>query len=195
MRRQTGCNHINDSSVVILDTRSAAEYNGTDIRTLRGGHIPGAINIDVMKNFDNQKNLLPADKLAVLYGPLDKTKDIVTYCHSGNRATITYFALRLLGYPKVRVYDDSMIVWGNNVQLPMESETWLDINAVNALQKDVSTLKATVNTLNAKVDQLQATADTLKAGMPSSWVLYGAYLVGIIGIILAIWAGTRKQKT
>ena len=89
----------------------------------------------------------------------------------------------------------TLMVWGNNVQLPMESETWLDINAVNALQKDVSTLKATVNTLNAKVDQLQTTADTLKAGMPSPWVLYGAYLVGIIGIILAIWAGTRKQKT
>src|SRR5208283_1896921 len=36
---------------IILDARTPAEYKGTDVRSLRGGHIPGAININYKENF------------------------------------------------------------------------------------------------------------------------------------------------
>ena len=96
--------------------------------------------------------MLPADKLYALYADIDKTKTVVVYCQTGGRASLSYWVLQMLGFPKVRVYDDAWIVWGNNVQLPVESESWFDINAV---QKDVTALKATLEKLNAKVDQLR----------------------------------------
>jgi len=36
----------------LIDARTEAEYHGSDIRSLRGGHIPGAVNIKVQKNYD-----------------------------------------------------------------------------------------------------------------------------------------------
>jgi thiosulfate/3-mercaptopyruvate sulfurtransferase len=147
--------HLRDSSVIILDVRTVQEYNGTNIQALRGGHIPGAINVDTFANFEMPSfKLLPADKLYALYAGIDKTKTIVIYCQTGGRGSLTCWVLQLLGFPKVRLYDDGWTVWGNDVRLPVESESWFDINT---LQKDVSALKATVEKLNAKVDQLQAT--------------------------------------
>ena len=42
---------IGQADVVILDARSPAEYRGEDVRAKRGGHIPGAVNIDWVENF------------------------------------------------------------------------------------------------------------------------------------------------
>lgn len=38
--------------VVILDARTAGEYNGSDRRATRAGHIPGAVNLDWMHTMD-----------------------------------------------------------------------------------------------------------------------------------------------
>lgn len=38
--------HLDDPSVVTCDTRGPEEYAGTDARSDRGGHIPGAINLE-----------------------------------------------------------------------------------------------------------------------------------------------------
>jgi thiosulfate/3-mercaptopyruvate sulfurtransferase len=47
-----------------------------------------------------------ADELKRLYAAKGITpdKEIVTYCASGGRASQSLFALKLLGYPKVKVY-------------------------------------------------------------------------------------------
>jgi len=37
--------------VVFLDARSEEEYKGRDVRAKRGGHIPGAVNVDWRENF------------------------------------------------------------------------------------------------------------------------------------------------
>ena len=39
---------------VIVDVRTVGEYDGTDIRSLRGGHMPTAVNIDYARNFDRR---------------------------------------------------------------------------------------------------------------------------------------------
>src|SRR5256886_7152736 len=42
---------LNDPNVQILDSRTPQEFVGEDIRAIRGGHIPGAINIPYEQNW------------------------------------------------------------------------------------------------------------------------------------------------
>lgn len=69
------------------------------------------------------KVLKNADELAKLYGGAGATKDkeIITYCRTGMRSSHSYLSLKLLGYPRVRNYDHSMIEWGNRLELPVEN--------------------------------------------------------------------------
>jgi thiosulfate/3-mercaptopyruvate sulfurtransferase len=202
--------HLNDTNVVIIDVRNQGEYNGSVIQTLRGGHIPGAININAFFNFvgfaPGQFGVMKSqDDLTALYAAIPKDKDIVVYCQTGGRGSLTFWALQLIGYPHVRYYDDSWFVWGNDLRLPVEDESFFDFSGlqknVKTLSGTASQLNATVNSLQAKVDQLNATVNSLQAKVDqlngtanNMYGVYGAYLVGIIGVILAIWAGTRKHK-
>jgi len=40
--------------------------------------------------------------------------------------TLTYFTLRLLGYPKVKAYDGSWDEWANDPWLSIESPTFIE---------------------------------------------------------------------
>ena len=44
---------LKNKKVVILDARSKEEFNGTDVRAARRGHIPSAVNIDWENNIEN----------------------------------------------------------------------------------------------------------------------------------------------
>lgn len=114
--------HLKDPEVVILDARSAAEYRGEDVRAERGGHIPGAINIEWSQALNPDKTFKRAYDLRRLFEAAGVTPDrtIVIYCQTGTRAAHTYLALRLLGYPQLRVYDGSWEEWGNNPMYPLE---------------------------------------------------------------------------
>jgi len=74
---------IGKADVVMLDTRSPAEYRGEDIRAKRGGHIPGAVNIDWVENFTTGE--VPVFKSAAelmrLYEAAGVTKDKLVHAY------------------------------------------------------------------------------------------------------------------
>lgn len=101
----------------LVDARSAREYSGADARAARGGHIPGAVNIDWTENLRQDGSFKPPEQLREMYGP---DREIVAYCHGAYRAANTFVALRSAGYTRVRVYLGSWGEWGNVPGLPVE---------------------------------------------------------------------------
>lgn len=116
--------HLDDAHTLVLDVRSPAEYRGEDVRALRGGHIPGAVNFEWTQAMDleHYKRLRPAAELRRLLEARGITPDkaIITHCHSHHRSAHTYIVLKSLGYPEVRGYDGSWSEWGNDPELPIE---------------------------------------------------------------------------
>jgi len=51
---------------------------------------------------------------------VEPSQEVVAYCQAGTRASMIYLALRLLGYPRVRLYDGSWAEWSANSDLPIE---------------------------------------------------------------------------
>ncbi|WP_129626649.1 sulfurtransferase [Candidatus Oscillochloris fontis] len=122
--------HIRHEGVALVDVRSPQEYTGERTHmleypqegTLRGGHIPTAVNIPWSMAICDDGTFKSADELAALYGTQGVTpdKDVITYCRIGERSSHTWFLLTyLLGYPRVRNYDGSWTEWGNGVGLPI----------------------------------------------------------------------------
>ena len=111
---------IGDPKKVVLDARSAEEYRGEDVRAKFGGHIPGAVNVDYRTNFTAAGTLKPAAELKTLYESKGVTKDkeVIAHCQTGQRSSVTYLVLRMLGYNKVGNYAGSWIEWGNDPGAP-----------------------------------------------------------------------------
>jgi thiosulfate/3-mercaptopyruvate sulfurtransferase len=133
---------------VLIDTRTEAEFNGAEIRALRGGHVPGALHIKVQKNYDEKSNrMLSLAEVGALYKDIPSSARVIAYCQTGTRSTYTYLVLRLLGYQNVASYDDSWRVYGSNVNYPAESEQWFDFIEVNQATKDVKELRKELDEL------------------------------------------------
>lgn len=116
--------HLRDAGVIIVDTRTPAEYRGETRRAERTGHIPGAVNFDWMNSIDQARSvrLKPADELKRVLTGLGVTpdKEVITYCQTHHRSAHTYIVLKSLGYPRVRGYPGSWSEWGNSPETPIE---------------------------------------------------------------------------
>ncbi len=116
---------LENPSVVIWDTRRAAEYQGHEVRADRGGHIPGAVHFhweDLLTEGDGVKVLKSEDEIRTLLSSYGLTPDrqVVAHCQTGIRSSYATLVLLGLGYPQAQNYDGSWIEWANNRSFPIE---------------------------------------------------------------------------
>lgn len=118
--------NIDRGSEQVLDARPAGRFAATEPEpraSLRGGHIPGSLNLPYGDLISSDSNtLLPADKLKARFehAGVDLSRPVVTSCGSGVTACILALGLHLLGHRDVAVYDGSWTEWGGRDDTPIE---------------------------------------------------------------------------
>jgi thiosulfate/3-mercaptopyruvate sulfurtransferase len=97
--------HLNDPSVVFVDVRGEVER--------AAGTLPGAVawNWTHGLNEAGGFNATDAVKQSLLSAGIRRDATVVTYCQSGLRAAHTFWLLRALGWPDVRLYEGSWADW------------------------------------------------------------------------------------
>lgn len=107
----------------IVDSRLPEFFDGKNAGVMpRAGRIPGASNIPFTSLATSDLGLKSVSDLALIFkGAGVGTGDtVVSYCHTGQQATLVYFAAKRLGI-KARVYDGSWDEWSRRSELPVES--------------------------------------------------------------------------
>jgi thiosulfate/3-mercaptopyruvate sulfurtransferase len=107
----------------LLDVRTAAEWVGADLRSRRGGHIPGARHRAFEDLVGDDGGLRPVDQALSLLraSGVDPGEIRAVYCQSGTRAALVWFVLHeLAGLEQVRNYVGSWEEWGNRSGSPIE---------------------------------------------------------------------------
>lgn len=146
------------TGVQLIDSRSEKEHKGSDMRAIRGGHVPNTtINVShkdtMLQELDKKTEKMEATgfmdtkALQEKFGSLDKSKRTIAYCQTGTRSTLTYLELRLLGYKDPANWDESWRVYGSDLAAngPVANEEWYNFDGVNkklkALEKKVKKLE------------------------------------------------------
>lgn len=152
---------LNRPDTQIIDARTPDEYSGNDIRAIRGGHIPGAVNIPYEMNWSDpdaqmklaMKHVKDTEgmklksrvELERLYAGLDRNKQTIVYCQSGVRAAQTATVLSELGFSNVKVYDSSWLGYASRLSAPASNEVFFNVGL----------LQARIGALQARIDQLE----------------------------------------
>ena len=117
--------NIASRAAQVLDARSAGRFAGTEPEPragLRGGHIPGSLNLPYDSLYRADGTLQSPEELrAALQGAgIDLARPVVTTCGSGVTASVLALALYLVGRRDVAVYDGSWSEWGGRPDTPVE---------------------------------------------------------------------------
>jgi thiosulfate/3-mercaptopyruvate sulfurtransferase len=106
----------------VFDARSRERFAGTAAEPragLRGGHMPGAVNLP-FGEIQRDGRMLPAQELRAVFAALaGDRKRLVFSCGSGVTACVLALGAELAGYRGSAVYDGSWSEWGQPSGLPV----------------------------------------------------------------------------
>ncbi|MER7829548.1 sulfurtransferase [Streptomyces sp. NPDC095602] len=113
-----------DPDAVVLDARTRGRFAGMEPeprRGLRGGHMPGAVNLPFGELLDAEGRMRPVAELRGLFAPLvgERPGRLVFTCGSGVTACVLALGAELAGYGDLAVYDGSWSDWGRPSDLPV----------------------------------------------------------------------------
>ena len=120
--------NLEHRSEQVVDTRSAGRFRGVEPEPragLRGGRIPGSLNLPFAALFDPTSNTFKNG--AELRGAfeaagVDLDRPVVTTCGSGITACVLALGLHLIGHREFAVYDGSWSEWGGRDDTPVERD-------------------------------------------------------------------------
>ena len=104
--------HAREPDSVLIDVRPTKMYDE--------GHIPWAVNIPWSKNLAEDGRFLDAESLRAHFASfgVKPESNVIMHCQIGLASAHSYVALRLLGFPRVRVYHRSWAEWSKDPSLP-----------------------------------------------------------------------------
>ncbi|MFI2783641.1 sulfurtransferase [Streptomyces sp. ALB3] len=115
-----------DPRTAVLDARSRERFAGTAAEPrpgLRGGHMPGAVNLP-FPEIQRDGRMLPVGELrSVFEASAGGRERLVVSCGSGVTACVLALGAELAGHGEVSVYDGSWSEWGLRSELPVETGT------------------------------------------------------------------------
>jgi thiosulfate/3-mercaptopyruvate sulfurtransferase len=108
----------------IVDLRSRGRFTGSEPEPrpgLRGGHMPGSINLPLQELVSPDGTVLPPDLLRrrIESAGIDLLKPVIASCGSGTSACALIHALHLLGDDHAALYDGAWTEWGGRDDTPV----------------------------------------------------------------------------
>ncbi|MCP2341835.1 sulfurtransferase [Actinomadura rupiterrae] len=116
---------LDDPSRVVLDARSPGRFAGTAPEPrpgLRGGHMPGSVNLPFLSIQDGGRMLPAADLRERFAGATGGRERLVVSCGSGVTACVLALGAELAGYRDLTVYDGSWSEWGLPGSRPVQTD-------------------------------------------------------------------------
>jgi thiosulfate/3-mercaptopyruvate sulfurtransferase len=113
---------VKDNGAQIVDARSPARFLAQEPEPrpgVRGGHMPGALNVHYRKLIADDGTLKPPEMLRAAFDAVTLDRPIVTTCGSGLTAAILMLALDEIGARDTALYDGSWTEWGSRPDAPV----------------------------------------------------------------------------